>query len=73
MIKIWDLATGTLKLTLLGHISAVRDVKISEHLTYLFSCSEDRSVRCWDLTTNQCIRKFHGHLSGVYTIDLHPT
>ena len=52
MIKLWDLATGTLKLTLLGHISAVRDIKISNNLTYLFSCSEDRSVRCWDLTTN---------------------
>ena len=28
LIKIWDLATGTLKLTLTGHSSNVRDVKV---------------------------------------------
>ncbi|KAK3056161.1 pre-mRNA-splicing factor prp46 [Extremus antarcticus] len=57
-IKIWDLATGTLKLTLTGHISTVR---------------EDKMVKCWDLETNKVIRHYHGHLSGVYTMSLHPT
>ncbi|KJY00934.1 pre-mRNA-splicing factor Prp46 like protein [Zymoseptoria brevis] len=72
-IKIWDLATGTLKLTLTGHISSVRGLAVSPRHPYLFSCGEDKMVKCWDLETNKVIRHYHGHLSGVYTMSLHPT
>jgi pleiotropic regulator 1 len=30
-------------------------------------------VKCWDLEQNKVIRQYHGHLSGVYTMSLHPT
>ena len=30
-------------------------------------------VKCWDLEANKVIRHYHGHLSGVYALDLHPT
>ena len=30
-------------------------------------------VKCWDLETNKVIRHYHGHLSGVYALDIHPT
>lgn len=72
-IKIWDLASGSLKLTLTGHISTVRGLAVSPRHPYLFSCGEDKMVRCWDLETNKVIRHYHGHLSGVYTLSLHPT
>ncbi|KAH7030799.1 Pre-mRNA-splicing factor prp46 [Microdochium trichocladiopsis] len=72
-IKIWDLATGNLRLTLTGHISTVRGLAISPRHPYLFSCGEDKMVKCWDLETNKVIRHYHGHLSGVYTLSLHPT
>jgi pleiotropic regulator 1 len=72
-IKIWDLASGQLKLTLTGHISAVRGLEVSPRHPYLFSCGEDKMVKCWDLETNKVIRHYHGHLSGVYTLALHPT
>ncbi|KAK4990994.1 hypothetical protein LTR28_001402, partial [Elasticomyces elasticus] len=72
-IKIWDLASGTLKLTLTGHISTVRGLAVSPRHPYLFSCAEDKKVKCWDLETNKVIREYHGHLSGVYTLSLHPT
>lgn len=72
-IKIWDMATGTLKLTLTGHISCVRGLAVSPRHPYLFSCGEDKMVKCWDLETNKVIRHYHGHLSGVYTLSLHPT
>lgn len=71
-MKIWDLATGNLQLTLSGHIMAVRDMVISSRHPYLFSCSEDKTVKCWDLEKNVVIRDYHGHLSAVYTIDIHP-
>ncbi|KAI1079395.1 WD40 repeat-like protein [Whalleya microplaca] len=72
-IKIWDLATGSLRVTLTGHISTVRGLAVSPRHPYLFSCGEDKMVKCWDLETNKVIRHYHGHLSGVYTLALHPT
>ena len=72
-IKIWDLQSGTLRLTLTGHISTVRGLAVSPRHPYLFSCGEDKMVKCWDLETNKVIRHYHGHLSGVYALALHPT
>ncbi|EDO08325.1 WD domain G-beta repeat family protein [Babesia bovis T2Bo] len=72
LIKIWDLATCQLKLSLTGHINAVRDLKISDRHAYLFSCGEDNTVKCWDIEQNKVIRSYHGHLSGVYCLALHP-
>ncbi|PHJ20918.1 WD domain, G-beta repeat-containing protein [Cystoisospora suis] len=64
LIKIWDLASGTLKLSLTGHVSAIRDVKISARHPYMFTCGEDNRVKCWDLEQNKVVRDYHGHLSG---------
>ena len=72
-IKIWDMASGTLKLTLTGHISAIRGLAVSQNSPYLFSAAEDKSVKCWDLEQNKVVRHYHGHLSGVYCAELHPT
>ena len=72
-VKIWDLASGNLRLTLTGHISTVRGLAVSPRHPYLFSCGEDKMVKCWDLESNRVIRHYHGHLSGVYSLALHPT
>jgi pleiotropic regulator 1 len=73
VIKIWDLASGKLKLSLTGHVSVVRGLAVSSRQPYLFSCGEDRQVKCWDLEYNKVIRHYHGHLSAVYDLTLHPT
>lgn len=73
VIKIWDLASGQLKLSLTGHISSVRGLAVSTRQPYLFSCGEDKQVKCWDLEYNKVIRHYHGHLSAVYALALHPT
>ncbi|XP_063983463.1 pleiotropic regulator 1-like [Diachasmimorpha longicaudata] len=73
VIKIWDLASGILKVSLTGHISSVRGLAVSHRHPYLFSCGEDRQVKCWDLEYNKVIRHYHGHLSAVYSMALHPT
>ncbi|CAN4125705.1 unnamed protein product [Withania somnifera] len=72
-IKIWDLASGRLKLTLTGHIEQVRGLAVSSKHTYMFSAGDDKLVKCWDLEQNKVIRSYHGHLSGVYCLALHPT
>lgn len=73
IIKIWDLASGNLKLSLTGHVSSVRGVCVSNRHPYLFSCGEDKQVKCWDLETNKVIRHYHGHLSACYALALHPS
>ncbi|KAG0267387.1 pre-mRNA-splicing factor prp46 [Actinomortierella ambigua] len=73
LIKIWDMASGRLKLSLTGHIGQVRGLAVSDRHPYLFSCGDDKMVKCWDLETNKVIRHYHGHLSGVYALALHPT
>ncbi|XP_051167277.1 pleiotropic regulator 1 [Leptopilina boulardi] len=73
VIKIWDLASGKLKVSLTGHVSSVRGLQFSDRHPYLFSCGEDRQVKCWDLEYNKVIRHYHGHLSAVYSMALHPT
>ncbi|XP_002733921.1 pleiotropic regulator 1, partial [Saccoglossus kowalevskii] len=72
-IKIWDLASGKLKLSLTGHVSTVRGLAVSKRQPYLFSGGEDKQVKCWDLEQNKVIRHYHGHLSAVYGLDIHPT
>jgi len=72
-IKIWDLASGQLKLTLTGHIEQVTGLAVSPRHPYMFSCGLDKMVKCWDLEYNKVIRHYHGHLSGVYSMALHPT
>ena len=42
-IKLWSLGSGELKITLTGHISAVRGLEVSKRHPYLFSCGEDVS------------------------------
>lgn len=54
-IKIWDLASGRLRLTLTGHISTVRGLAVSSRHPYMFSCGEDKMVKCWDLETNKVV------------------
>lgn len=76
-IKVWDLVSGDLRATISGHIMAVRSLVVSKRFPYLFSGSEDKTLRCWDLEkTNSesgCqIRDYHGHVGGIYALALHP-
>ncbi len=72
-IKIWDLASGSLKLTLTGHINSVMGLAVSSRYPYLFSAGNDKMVKCWDLEQNKVVRHYHGHLSGVFCCAIHPT
>lgn len=44
-IKIWDTASGQLKLTLTGHIEQVTGLAVSDRHPYLFSVGLDKTVR----------------------------
>lgn len=53
--QIWELGSCKLKLSLTGHISSVRALAVSSRQPYLFSCGEDKQVKCWDLEMNKVI------------------
>ncbi|XP_063274481.1 pleiotropic regulator 1-like [Prinia subflava] len=72
-IKIWDLASGILKLSFKGHNSVVRGVAVSARSPYVFSCGGYGEVQCWDLEYNKIIRHYRGHVTTVYGLDLRPT
>ena len=52
-IKIWDTASGQLRLTLTGHIEQVTGLAVSTRHPYMFSCGLDKMVKCWDLEQNK--------------------
>ena len=52
-IKIWDMASGQLKLTLTGHIEQVTGLVVSPRHPYMFSVGLDKMVKCWDLEQNK--------------------
>ncbi|EEB07266.2 WDR6 family WD repeat protein [Schizosaccharomyces japonicus yFS275] len=49
-----------------GHDGACFDLKFSKDFSTLCSVSEDRSVRLWDLKTNNCIGTGYGHTARVW-------
>eukprot|EP01083_Nonionella_stella_P010981 31208_1 len=71
-IKIWDLASGNLRLTLTGHINAVIGLCVSDRHPYMFSVGGDKLIKCWDLEQNKTIRSYHAHLGGVYDVAILP-
>lgn len=76
-IKVWDLVSGDVKASISGHIMAVRALAVSSRFPYLFSGSEDKTLRCFDLERSNSpsgcqIRDYHGHVGGIYALALHP-
>lgn len=69
-IKVWDLQTDRLILTLIGHTAAVNSVAVGHEGRWCISGSADKTIKVWDLTTGQEIRTINGHdgtVTGVAT------
>ena len=63
-IKIWD-SRGTLVKNLIGHDNWIRGLVFHPGGKYLLSVSDDKTIRCWDLSQEgKCVKKLddaHGH------------
>eukprot|EP00933_Yihiella_yeosuensis_P031611 TRINITY_DN25194_c0_g1_i1.p1 TRINITY_DN25194_c0_g1~~TRINITY_DN25194_c0_g1_i1.p1 ORF type:complete len:498 (+),score=105.88 TRINITY_DN25194_c0_g1_i1:113-1606(+) len=60
-IKLCDLATQQVTLSLQGHQDWVSSVKVDWSLNQAASCSWDSSVRVWDLRSGKTVKKLLGH------------
>jgi hypothetical protein len=67
-IAIWEAATGRIVRKFEGHKKTVWSVALSPDMKYLLSGSEDYTVRLWDVTTGQEIRRYPGELLGSQVV-----
>jgi WD40 repeat protein len=66
----------TLCRTLHGHEGSVTGLALDSSRGLLFSCSRDKTVRVWNLSSGKCIRVLSGHSHGLNDIvhdDIHHT
>lgn len=54
-----------------GHTNNVMEIGFQKDGKWIYSASEDGSVKIWDLRTPNCQRS-HPHIFGINTIVLHP-
>jgi platelet-activating factor acetylhydrolase IB subunit alpha len=67
-IRLWD-ARGNLIKTLVGHDNWVRALVFHPGGKYLLSVSDDKTLRCWDLTQEcKCVRTIAAHDHFVSSI-----
>ena len=71
-IRVWDVATGELLQTLVGHTEIVFQPTFSLDDATLLSGSLDGSAKLWDIATGTTLRTFVGHTASVYANALSP-
>ena len=62
-IRIWDMQSQEQPIVFEGHKSPVNDMQLSPNGKYLFSVSDDRSMRCWCLETHKPVGIFYNQSS----------
>jgi WD40 repeat protein len=71
-VRIWDLATKTLRDTLKGHSGAVRSLACSLDGKLLVSASLDHTVKLWQLDGQSETSVLKGHKSSLWSVALSP-
>jgi WD40 repeat protein len=66
-VRIWEVATGAIRATLVGHTGPVTGVAIAPDGTWLATTSSDRTVRIWDSRTgaNTASMRVSGALAAI--------
>lgn len=67
-VLIWDIETGSVTLTCVGHTASVTSVEWSPDGKMVASASLDHTVRVWDSTTGTAKWTFIGHQNLVRTV-----
>jgi WD40 repeat protein len=71
-LRLWDLATGQLIRTFVGHEDRVGAVVITAGGRQALSASHDRTLKLWDLQTGQLLSTLAGHEDGVSAVAVTP-
>jgi WD40 repeat protein len=71
-IKLWDVASGSLRQTLAGHKRVVFGVVFSPDGKLLASCSGDKTIKLWDVASGTLKQTLSGHHSWVLSVGFSP-
>jgi len=71
-LKLWDLRTGELIRSFVGHTDAVSAVAVAPDDHLALSGSADQTIRFWDLATGQLLHSFTGHTAPVSAVSICP-
>ncbi len=71
-IHLFDVRTGKIRHTLIGHQDSVNDLAFSPDSKILASSGSDTIVRLWDVRTGRLLHTLIGHLSVSNSLAFHP-
>lgn len=70
--EIWDVSTGQLTLTLMGHTDDVNDIAYNKDGTKIATASSDGSIRVWDTSDGKELTRVGGQETGLFALDISP-
>ena len=65
-ILVWNLEDSDIRYNLKGHEGSIFDAEISPCGDYLISCSDDRSIKAWDLSSGNLMATGWGHGARIW-------
>jgi eukaryotic-like serine/threonine-protein kinase len=71
-VRVWDVDTGRVSLTLMGHTEAVTCVGLSPDGKRIASGGRDNVVRVWDAATGRSIVTYRAHSDHVNSVAFSP-
>jgi WD40 repeat protein len=71
-IQLWDVETGEVRQTLIGHTNAIYKAVFSPDEKLLASSSRDATARIWDVATGRELYKLSGYRCAVKTVVFSP-
>ncbi len=61
LLQIWSLPTRKFIWSMVGHSNRVRPAQFSNDSTMAVSCSDDRTVKLWDVGAHTNLHTFYDH------------
>jgi WD40 repeat protein/serine/threonine protein kinase len=71
-LKVWNLDSGKVQQTLIGHTAAVNAVIMTGDKSLIVSASADKTLKVWDIHSGQVQRSLEGHTGKVNAVAMNP-
>jgi WD40 repeat protein len=71
-LKLWDIRSGWLRLSFLGHSDWIAALAVTPDGRSALSGADDATLKLWDFESGQEIRTFSGHAAFVRAVAIHP-